>query len=215
MGGPGEVSNPGSGRTLTIQHVLAFYLDRSRTKGISVRVDPKRRRPSDVMVLEGDPSKIQKVLGWQTEIPFDPGHLVQQPDPVQVFRRHRERNHIPDGLMETVVRSVAVERRLLHVRPLIEIVTEFVMDRHEVLAANLDGTVSRWELCAFNNLCRDQYTRLGLEWAYAHTPLMTADELAQCEHFAKMSGINPEIVLATGATSMGEMLVSEGRRGLR
>ena len=41
------------------------------------------------------------------------------------------------------------------------------------LAEHLDGTVSRWELCAFNNLCRDQYTRLGLEWAYAATPLMT------------------------------------------
>ena len=35
------------------------------------------------------------------------------------------------------------------------------------LSDHLNGTVSRWELCAFNNLCRDQYTRLGLEWAYA------------------------------------------------
>jgi len=37
----------------------------------SVRVDPERLRPSDVMVLEGDPSKIHKALGWQTEIPFE------------------------------------------------------------------------------------------------------------------------------------------------
>jgi GDP-4-dehydro-6-deoxy-D-mannose reductase len=51
--------------------VLEFYLDRARTKGIAVRVDPERLRPSDVMVLEGDPAKIHKALGWQTEIPFE------------------------------------------------------------------------------------------------------------------------------------------------
>ena len=69
-GEPGEVYNLCSGRTWTIQHVLDFYLDRSRVKGISVEVDPERLRPSDVMVLEGNPSKIQKALGWRTEIPF-------------------------------------------------------------------------------------------------------------------------------------------------
>jgi pyruvate formate lyase activating enzyme len=74
------------------------------------------------------------------------------------------------------------------------------------LADQLDGSLSRWELCAFNNLCRDQYTRLDLEWAYAQTPLMTADELARCEQIAKTSGINPEIVLATGVTRMVEPL---------
>ncbi len=42
------------------------------------------------------------------------------------------------------------------------------------LADTLNGSISRWELCAFNNLCRDQYKRLGMEWAYAQTPLMTA-----------------------------------------
>jgi GDP-4-dehydro-6-deoxy-D-mannose reductase len=70
-GEPGEVYNLCSGHTWTIQQVLEFYLDRSRTKGISVRVDPERLRPSDVMVLEGDPAKIHKALGWQTEIAFE------------------------------------------------------------------------------------------------------------------------------------------------
>jgi pyruvate formate lyase activating enzyme len=72
------------------------------------------------------------------------------------------------------------------------------------LADQMNGSVARWELCAFNNLCRDQYTRLGLEWAYAQTPLMSADELAYCEQVAKKSGVNPEIVLATGATRILE-----------
>jgi pyruvate formate lyase activating enzyme len=67
------------------------------------------------------------------------------------------------------------------------------------LAGQFDGTVSRWELCAFNNLCRDQYTRLGLEWAYAKTPLMTALERSHCEQVARSSGFHPELILATGA----------------
>jgi pyruvate formate lyase activating enzyme len=68
------------------------------------------------------------------------------------------------------------------------------------LVDTLNGSVSRWELCAFNNLCRDQYKRLGLEWAYAQAPLMTAGELAHCEQIAKASGLRPDLVLATGAT---------------
>jgi pyruvate formate lyase activating enzyme len=71
----------------------------------------------------------------------------------------------------------------------------------QVLNDELDGSVERWELCAFNNLCRDQYIRLGLEWAYARTPLMTAAELADCEHIAKTASNHPEIVHATGTTS--------------
>jgi pyruvate formate lyase activating enzyme len=72
------------------------------------------------------------------------------------------------------------------------------------LSEALDCCVERWELCAFNNLCRDQYTRLGLEWAYASTPLLTAAELANFEQIAKKVSKNPHIVLATGATRLVE-----------
>jgi pyruvate formate lyase activating enzyme len=74
------------------------------------------------------------------------------------------------------------------------------------LAEYLNGVVSRWELCAFNNLCRDQYERLGLEWTYANTPLMTADELAHCEQVAKSVSRQLKNVLATGATRVPEMV---------
>jgi pyruvate formate lyase activating enzyme len=72
------------------------------------------------------------------------------------------------------------------------------------LAGQMDGTVARWELCAFNNLCRDQYLRLGLEWPYAKTPLMTRFELAHCEQVARSSGFHPERILATGATRLDQ-----------
>jgi len=40
-------------------------------KGIAIEGDPVRLRPSDVMVLGGDPSKIEKATSWRTEIPFE------------------------------------------------------------------------------------------------------------------------------------------------
>jgi pyruvate formate lyase activating enzyme len=42
----------------------------------------------------------------------------------------------------------------------------------------------RWELCAFNNLCRDKYRRLGIDWEFKRTQLLTASELAQAAEWA-------------------------------
>jgi pyruvate formate lyase activating enzyme len=68
------------------------------------------------------------------------------------------------------------------------------------LAEQMDGLIARWELCAFNNLCRDQYTRLGLPWTYAQTPLLTPEDLAGCEGIARRSGFPPDRINVTGAT---------------
>ena len=70
-GEPGEVYNLCSGRSWVIRQVLDFYLERSNRKGIAVEIDPARLRPSDVMVLEGDPTKIRKAVGWEVDIPFE------------------------------------------------------------------------------------------------------------------------------------------------
>lgn len=68
------------------------------------------------------------------------------------------------------------------------------------IATNLEGSISRWQLCAFNNLCRDQYARLGLDWEFAQTPLMTAEEIGRYRQAAERSGLDPDIIHATGAT---------------
>jgi GDP-4-dehydro-6-deoxy-D-mannose reductase len=69
-GEPGEVYNLSSGRAWAIQEVLDFLLNESSTRGIAVRVDPNRFRPSDVPLLVGDSTKIG-ALGWQPQIPFE------------------------------------------------------------------------------------------------------------------------------------------------
>ena len=70
------------------------------------------------------------------------------------------------------------------------------------LSQNLAGMIARWELCAFNNMCRDKYRRLDMVWDFADTPLMTEDELAALEATAKRSGVNPTIVVVTGAAAV-------------
>jgi GDP-4-dehydro-6-deoxy-D-mannose reductase len=69
-GEPGEVYNLCSGRGWVIQEVLDFLLSRSRVSGITTREDPARLRPSDVPVLLGDASRVEKAVGWRAEIPF-------------------------------------------------------------------------------------------------------------------------------------------------
>jgi pyruvate formate lyase activating enzyme len=69
------------------------------------------------------------------------------------------------------------------------------------LAQELSDAVERWELCAFNNLCRDKYRRLGMAWEYADTPLLSSDELTQAERWARQSGFESKRVTATGSTA--------------
>ena len=66
------------------------------------------------------------------------------------------------------------------------------------LAFQMEDILERWELLAFNNLCREKYRRLGMEWDYADTPLLTQEEINQLEDWAKNAGISQERVIATG-----------------
>jgi pyruvate formate lyase activating enzyme len=66
------------------------------------------------------------------------------------------------------------------------------------IAEHLGDVVSRWELCAFNNLGADKYRRLGRVWEFEDVGLMTRDELARLGAAAVGSGVDPSIVLVTG-----------------
>ena len=70
-GEPGEVYNLCSGRAWAIQDILDFLLAESRVKGIKVREDPARLRPSDMPLLVGSAAKIHRRTGWQPELSFE------------------------------------------------------------------------------------------------------------------------------------------------
>ena len=67
---------------------------------------------------------------------------------------------------------------------------------------NLHGLFERWEMCAFNNLCRDKYRRLGLEWQFAATTLMKRAEMDAIHAVAQRSSSEPEKIFWTGSTAV-------------
>jgi len=70
----------------------------------------------------------------------------------------------------------------------------------EFIAAHLPQTVSRWELCAFNNLCKDKYLRLGLDWAHKNDALLTRPFMENMAATAANSGVKSGIVHWSGPT---------------
>jgi pyruvate formate lyase activating enzyme len=70
------------------------------------------------------------------------------------------------------------------------------------IADNLSDVVGRWELCAFNNLARDKYRRLGRTWDFAETELLPTHTLRHFEEVARRSGVPPDIVVASGPTKV-------------
>jgi pyruvate formate lyase activating enzyme len=70
------------------------------------------------------------------------------------------------------------------------------------LAAEISDVVERWELCAFNNLCRDKYIRLDMVWLFQSTPLMTRSEMDLAASWAKSGGFDPQRTFVTGAAKV-------------
>jgi pyruvate formate lyase activating enzyme len=69
----------------------------------------------------------------------------------------------------------------------------------EFIASHMAGAVKRWELCAFNNLCRDKYERLEQEWDYKDEPLMRRDDMERLRETAAQSAGFNDAVVWTGA----------------
>jgi pyruvate formate lyase activating enzyme len=82
---------------------------------------------------------------------------------------------------------------------------ENVLGIGKFIAENLKGVVERWELCAFNNLCRDKYTRLGKEWMLKDSPLLKKDFMETLAEAARRSGVDPAIVCWSGSTRLEEI----------
>lgn len=103
------------------------------------------------------------------------------------------------------IRTQCSETHLWVRTPLIPGATATQGNLHRIgkfLAKNASEVIGRWELCAFNNLCRDKYRRLGLQWKYDQTPLLTYTELDQLASWAKGSGFPAERIVVTGAAQV-------------
>ena len=70
-GTAGDVYNLCSGVDWTIERMLNFLLSQSTVRGIEVRPDPARFRPSDIPVLRGSYEKIERAVGWRPQIQLE------------------------------------------------------------------------------------------------------------------------------------------------
>ena len=62
--------------------------------------------------------------------------------------------------------------------------------------------VEKWELCAFNNLCKDKYERLHQDWAFDDAYLMKRSRMDELVEIAKAAGA--ENVVWSGMTQREE-----------
>ena len=69
-GKPGEVYNIGAGRSHSIQDLLDVLLTMSQVP-IEIRQDPARMRPSDMLDIVCDATRIRELTGWQPTISFE------------------------------------------------------------------------------------------------------------------------------------------------
>lgn len=70
------------------------------------------------------------------------------------------------------------------------------------IASEISDVLGRWELCAFNNLCRDKYLRLGRPWAFETAELLSRAELDSYTAAAVSAGIPGEKVCWTGSSRL-------------
>ncbi|MDD5727868.1 MAG: glycyl-radical enzyme activating protein [Victivallales bacterium] len=69
---------------------------------------------------------------------------------------------------------------------------------------NLDDVYERWELCAFNNVCKSKYRKLNKSWTYEHTRLMTQAEIDQVTTAAITAGADGERLVVSGIIAKDE-----------
>jgi pyruvate formate lyase activating enzyme len=81
-----------------------------------------------------------------------------------------------------------------------------------IIAEVAPPRLERWELCAFNNLCADKYSRLGREWSFARAPLMEASEMEALAEAARSGSRGRVPVSWTGAVRMEKAPAGERKQ---
>lgn len=81
------------------------------------------------------------------------------------------------------------------------------------IATHLGDLVHRWELLSFNNLCRDKYLRLGLEWEFRESELLSKERMEELAAIAMNAVGHPEIVQWSGMTKLEVNGTSDKRGG--
>lgn len=112
-------------------------------------------------------------------------------------RRILENLHVIAGL----IRENRLRTRIWIRTPLIPEMTasvENITGIGKLLNDSFSDLIDKWELCAFNNMCADKYTELGIDWPLAKVPLLTDKEISVLLDTAKESAGKIKQITASG-----------------
>jgi len=192
----GGVTLSGGDPVLQVEFAAAF-LQKLKEMGLSTALDTSGHCPAE---------DLDRLLVWTDLVLFD----VKLMDPARHQALTGVRNDRILANLAGLGRKVGSGRGPagLWIRtPIIPGATdsaENVAAIGRFLADNVGPSVGRWELCAFNNLCRDKYTRLGLRWEFHDAELLTREALEALVAAAQRSGVHPDIVIGTGSTRLSQ-----------
>ena len=82
---------------------------------------------------------LQRLLKQVINIARGWRHSLDQPDFLQILRRDRKRDGIAHRFVKPIIRAALKQPRLIHVRALIKVVPQFVVNDPKILFANLNA----------------------------------------------------------------------------
>ncbi|MCJ7774370.1 MAG: glycyl-radical enzyme activating protein, partial [Desulfobacterales bacterium] len=149
-------------------------------------------------------SSLEKLLPYSSMVLFDLKEI--DPDKHMTFTGSKI-DGILDNLIFTAeyIKSHIYPKTLWIRTPLIPDATaskENIKGIGQFISSNLGDVVDRWELCAFNNLCKDKYLRLGLSWSFNEKELLLEPFIKELAEVARHSGVNSDIVHWSGTTRL-------------
>lgn len=82
----------------------------------------------------------------------------------------------------------------------------------EFIAEYIGAHFERWELCSFNNLCKDKYLRLGRKWVFHDAELIERGTMENLVEIAKQSGVAASKVHWSGSVKEENDELSQARK---
>lgn len=183
-----------SGGETTVQAEFACrFLKGLKEKGIHTALDTNGQCTKEAL---------DKLLPYADLILYDLKEI--KPDKHKEFTAHSNTKILKNiKHVSSYIRSNHTQGKLWIRTPIIPDATareDNIQGIGDFIEANLNGIVTRWELCAFNHFCRGKYKRLGLDWVYKKSDLLPRKVMKDLADVAKSSGVDPEIVHWSGPT---------------
>lgn len=190
FGVDGGITASGGECLLQGKFITAFF-KRLRAKGIHTALDTAGLVRQDVFA---------KVLPYTSLVLLD----------LKIFERQRHQKYtsVDNEVILKNARYIAEycalhpDTKLWIRTPVIPHITDTeqnILYIGKFITEYLQPVVERWELLAFNNLCKDKYERLDMDWQLNDIALIKQEKMEELYEVALKSGVDPEKVIWTGA----------------